>query len=77
MFNKEIATSLNISERTVKNHISNIFKKIDFKDKISQRLLKSQIKKYRIIGFCLKYNLMELYESIYSLYRKIFWNDFL
>ena len=29
MFNKEIATSLNISERTVKNHISNIFKKID------------------------------------------------
>ena len=27
MFNKEIATSLNISERTVKNHISNIFKK--------------------------------------------------
>lgn len=56
---------------------ANIFKKIDFKDKISQRLLKSQIKKYRIIGFCLKYNLMELYESIYSLYRKIFWNDFL
>ena len=29
MFNKEIATNLNISERTVKNHISNIFKKID------------------------------------------------
>lgn len=28
MFNKEIATKLNISERTVKNHISNIFKKI-------------------------------------------------
>ena len=28
MFNKEIATNLNISERTVKNHISNIFKKI-------------------------------------------------
>ena len=48
-----------------------------YQHKISQRLLKSQIKKYRIIGFCLKYNLMELYESIYSLYRKIFWNDFL
>lgn len=28
MFNKEIATKLNISERTVKNHMSNIFKKI-------------------------------------------------
>lgn len=33
MFNKEIATSLNISERTVKNHISNIFKKIDVLDR--------------------------------------------
>lgn len=33
MFNKEIATSLNISERTVKNHISNIFKKIGVFDR--------------------------------------------
>lgn len=33
MFNKEIATSLNISERTVKNHISNIFKKIEVSDR--------------------------------------------
>ena len=33
MFNKEIATSLNISERTVKNHISNIFKKIGVTDR--------------------------------------------
>ncbi len=33
MFNKEIATSLNISERTVKNHMSNIFKKIDVSDR--------------------------------------------
>ena len=33
MFNKEIAISLNISERTVKNHISNIFKKIDVSDR--------------------------------------------
>jgi len=33
MLNKEIATALNISERTVKNHISNIFKKIDVSDR--------------------------------------------
>lgn len=33
MFNKEIATSLNISERTVKNHISSIFKKIEVSDR--------------------------------------------
>ena len=33
MFNKEIAINLNISERTVKNHISNIFKKIDVCDR--------------------------------------------
>ena len=33
LFNKEIATTLNISERTVKNHISNIFKKIDVVDR--------------------------------------------
>lgn len=33
MFNKEIADSLNISERTVKNHLSNIFKKIDVSDR--------------------------------------------
>ncbi len=33
MFNREIAISLNISERTVKNHISNIFKKIQVSDR--------------------------------------------
>lgn len=33
MINKEIANSLRISERTVKNHISNIFKKIDVSDR--------------------------------------------
>lgn len=33
MFNKEIAISLNISERTVKNHVSNIFKKIQVSDR--------------------------------------------
>ena len=33
MFNKEIADKLNISERTVKNHISNIFKKLEVSDR--------------------------------------------
>lgn len=33
MFNKEIANNLNISERTVKNHISSIFKKIEVSDR--------------------------------------------
>ena len=33
MFNKEIASELHISERTVKNHVSNIFKKIDVADR--------------------------------------------
>lgn len=33
MANKEIAGALDISERTVKNHISNIFKKIDVSDR--------------------------------------------
>lgn len=33
MFNKEIANTLNISERTVKNHVSNIFKKINASDR--------------------------------------------
>lgn len=32
-FNKEIANILDISERTVKNHISNIFRKIDVVDR--------------------------------------------
>lgn len=33
MYNKEIAIKLNISERTVKNHVSNIFKKIGVADR--------------------------------------------
>lgn len=32
-FNKEIATNLDISERTVKNHISSIFRKLDVSDR--------------------------------------------
>lgn len=33
LINKEIGIRLNISERTVKNHISNIFKKLDINDR--------------------------------------------
>ena len=33
LFNKEIAYKLSISEKTVKNHVSNIFKKIGVFDR--------------------------------------------
>lgn len=33
MFNKEVAEKLSISERTVKNHVSNIFKKLEVTDR--------------------------------------------
>lgn len=33
LFNKEIASQLSISEKTVKNHVSNIFKKIKVSDR--------------------------------------------
>lgn len=33
MYNKEIAERLNISERTVKNHVSNLFKKLGVTDR--------------------------------------------
>ena len=49
MLNKEIATSLNISERTVKNHISNIFKKIDVSDRTQAAV------------FAIRNNLINLY----------------
>lgn len=49
MFNKEIATNLNISERTVKNHISNIFKKIDISDRTQAAV------------FAIKNNIIKLY----------------
>lgn len=49
MFNKEIAINLNISERTVKNHISNIFKKIEVNDRTQAAV------------FAIKNNLIQLY----------------
>ena len=33
MYNKEVAEKLKISERTVKNHVSNIFKKLEVTDR--------------------------------------------
>lgn len=49
MFNKEIAVKLDISERTVKNHISNIFKKINVADRTQAAV------------FAIKNNLVEIY----------------
>lgn len=49
MFNKEIAINLNISERTVKNHLSNIFKKIEVSDRTQAAV------------FAIKNNLITLY----------------
>ncbi len=49
MFNKEIALNLNISERTVKNHISNIFKKINVNDRTQAAV------------FAIKNNLIKLF----------------
>lgn len=51
MFNKEIAVNLNISERTVKNHISNIFKKIDASDRTHAAV------------FAIRNNIVNLYEN--------------
>lgn len=48
-FNKEIADSLNITERTVKNHISNLFKKIDVNDRTQAAV------------FAIRNNLVNLY----------------
>ena len=49
LLNKEIATNLGISERTVKNHISNIFKKIDVADRTQAAV------------FAIKNNIVTLY----------------
>lgn len=48
MFNKEIGEEMNISERTVKNHISSIFKKIDVADRTQAAV------------FAIKNNLVEI-----------------
>lgn len=49
MLNKEIAINLDISERTVKNHISNIFKKINVSDRTQAAI------------FAIKNNIVKLY----------------
>ena len=49
MYNKEVAESLEISERTVKNHVSNIFKKLDVTDRTQAAV------------YAIKNNIVELY----------------
>lgn len=49
MYNKEIAEKLNISERTVKNHVSNIFKKLEVTDRTQAAV------------FAIRNNLIQIY----------------
>ena len=49
MYNKEVAEKLDISERTVKNHVSNIFKKIEVTDRTQAAV------------FSIRNNLVEVY----------------
>ena len=49
LFNKEIAYKLSISEKTVKNHVSNIFKKIGVFDRTQAAV------------YAIKNNIVELY----------------
>lgn len=49
LFNKEIAYKLSISEKTVKNHVSNIFKKIAVSDRTQAAV------------YAIKNNIVELY----------------
>ena len=49
LFNKEIAYKLDISEKTVKNHVSNIFKKIGVFDRTQAAV------------YAIKHNIVELY----------------
>lgn len=51
MLNKEIAHKLDISEKTVKNHVSNIFKKIQVSDRTQAAV------------FAIKNRIVDIYES--------------
>ena len=51
LFNKEIAYKLSISEKTVKNHVSNIFKKIGVSDRTQAAV------------YAIKNNLVDIYDN--------------
>ena len=51
LFNKEIAYKLSISEKTVKNHVSNIFKKIGVSDRTQAAV------------YAIKNNIVDIYEN--------------
>lgn len=60
MFNKEIANNLNISERTVKNHISNIFRKINVSDRTQAAV------------FAIKNNIVKIWEYFDDVSRETY-----
>lgn len=51
LFNKEIAYKLSISEKTVKNHVSNIFKKIGVSDRTQAAV------------YAIKNNIVDIYDN--------------
>lgn len=52
LFNKEIAYKLSISEKTVKNHVSNIFKKIGVSDRTQAAV------------YAIKNNIVDIFETV-------------
>ena len=49
LFNKEVAYTLSISEKTVKNHVSNIFRKINVSDRTQAAV------------YAIKHNLVDIF----------------
>ena len=68
LFNKEIAYKLSISEKTVKNHVSNIFKKIGVFDRTQAAV------------YAIKHNIVEIYwflEKRFDTWANLYYNYYI